>query len=119
MARKLFLSPTLVGAAAVLIWGSAVPIVKTVEDRIGLLAFMGFNYAAMATFGVVIHLVRRRIPSQNEIFRKRHFYAQWVFFVLHEGLLAAGVYFVEQKSLPVWIGLFFFTRVTGESVVTS
>ena len=75
MARKPSLNPTLAGACSVAIWGSALPIVKLVEDRIGLLAFMGFVYSAIAAFGVISYWVRRR-PLPAGLFRKRPFYAR-------------------------------------------
>jgi drug/metabolite transporter (DMT)-like permease len=98
-------SPTLVGASSVLIWGGALPIVKAVEDQIGLLAFMGFTYATMAAFGLINHLLRlrRRPLPENAIFPNRYFYGRWLFFVLHEGLLTAGIYLVQRRHMPFLI----------------
>lgn len=100
MAKKLSLSPTVSGACAVLIWGSALPIVKVVEEQIGLLAFMGFTYTAMVTFGVGHHLLSRRALPAAAIFRSPGFYARWLFFVLHEGLLAVGIFLVQKQHMP-------------------
>jgi drug/metabolite transporter (DMT)-like permease len=90
----------MVGACSVLIWGSALPIVKAVEDQIGLLAFMGFTYAAMAAFGLINHLLRFRPLPKKTIFRNRYFYGRWVFFVLHEALLMAGISLVARRHMP-------------------
>ena len=46
MVKRLAGQATAVGTISVLIWGSALPITKAIEDRIGLAAFMGFAYAA-------------------------------------------------------------------------
>lgn len=88
------------GAFSVLIWGVALPIVKVVEDQIGLLAFMGFTYMSMFAFGAIHHLLRRNPLPGAAIFRNRYFYARWLFFVLHEGLLAAGVSLVWKPHMP-------------------
>lgn len=88
------------GACSVLIWGSALPIVKVVEEQIGLLAFMGFTYAAMVAFGVAEHLVSRRALPGAQVFQNPYFYVRWLFFVLHEGLLATGIYLVQKSHMP-------------------
>ncbi|HWZ52334.1 MAG TPA: hypothetical protein VNW54_12810 [Granulicella sp.] len=103
MAKKFSVNPTLAAACSVLVWGSALPIVKVVEDKIGLLAFMGFTYAAMAGFGVLNHSLRRRPLLEETIFRNPYFYARWLFFVLHEGLLVAGIYTVQKRHMPFLI----------------
>jgi drug/metabolite transporter (DMT)-like permease len=99
MANKFSLNPTLAGACSVVLWGSALPIIKVVTGQIGLLAFMGLVYATMAVFGIISHFLGRR-SFPKAIFRNRFFYARWLFFVLHEGLLTAGVYFVQRQHLP-------------------
>jgi len=88
------------GATAVLIWGGALPIVKMVEEQIGLFAFMGFTYTAMVSFGIIHHLLRRRPLPAAAIFRNRYFYARWLFFVAHEGLLNVGIYLVQKRHMP-------------------
>ncbi len=100
MAKKLSVNPTLAGACSVLIWGGALPIVKVVEDQIGPLAFMGFTYATMVAFGVLTHWLRRRPPLEEAIVRNPYFYARWLFFVLHEGLLITGIYLVQKRHMP-------------------
>jgi drug/metabolite transporter (DMT)-like permease len=100
MAKKFSVNPTLAGASSVLIWGSALPIAKVVEDQIGLLAFMGFTYGAMVAFGVIHHSLRRRPLLEESLFRNPYFYARWLFFVLHEGLLISGIYIVQKRHMP-------------------
>ncbi len=102
MAKKVSLNPTLAGACSVVIWGSALPIVKLVEERIGLLAFMGFAYSVIAAFGLISYWLRRR-PLPAGLFRKRPFYARWLFFVLHEGLLTAAIFLVQKNNMPLVI----------------
>ena len=100
MAKSFSVNPTLAGAFSVLVWGMALPIVKVVEDQIGPLGFMGFTYAAMVCFGVLNHSIRRRPLPDATIFRNPYFYARWLFFVLHEGLLITGIYLVEKRHMP-------------------
>jgi drug/metabolite transporter (DMT)-like permease len=88
------------GAFSVLIWGIALPVVKVVEDQIGLLAFMGFTYGAMFAFGAVHHLARRDPLPNKAVFRNPSFYARWFFFAGHEGLLTAGIYLVQKPHMP-------------------
>lgn len=39
---RLKLDPTFAGGFSVLVWGCAIPIAESVEDRIGLITFLGF-----------------------------------------------------------------------------
>jgi drug/metabolite transporter (DMT)-like permease len=100
MAKASALNPIMAGAFSVLIWGVALPVVKVVEDQIGLLAFMGFTYGAMFAFGAVHRLVRRDPLPNKAIFRNYSFYARWLFFVFHEGLLTAGIFLVQKAHMP-------------------
>ena len=101
--KKPAIDATATGAFAVAVWGSALPIVKLVEDRIGLLAFIGFAYTAMVVFGVVRFILRPEAISLRAIFRNRFFYGRWLFFVLHEGLLNLGIFLVQKRHMPFLI----------------
>lgn len=101
--RRATLNPTLLGVAAVLIWGSALPTVKLIEQQIGPLAFMGFAYTAMAAFGVLQHLMRNRPLPSSQTFRNPFLYARWFFFVLHETLLYLALGLVAPAHLPFLI----------------
>jgi len=103
MAKRFSLSPTVVGAFSVLIWGCALPVVKVIENQIGPLAFMGFSFTAMVVFGGVYHWLRSETLPDPAIFRSCYFYARWFFFVLHEGLLIAGIYLVRKQHMPLVI----------------
>jgi drug/metabolite transporter (DMT)-like permease len=97
---RLRLDPTLAGGFSVLVWGCAIPIAKSVEDRIGLVAFLGFAFSVMAAFGVARHLLLRESLPDLGIFRDWRLYARWSCFVLHEGLLAASLALVQRRHMP-------------------
>jgi drug/metabolite transporter (DMT)-like permease len=94
------IDPTLAGSFSILVWGCAIPIAKSVEDRIGLVAFLGFAFTAMAVFGVLRHLLLREPLPDRRIFRDWRLYARWFCFVLHEGFLAASLALVQRRHMP-------------------
>jgi drug/metabolite transporter (DMT)-like permease len=100
MASRFSVNPTMAGLCSVLIWGIALPVVKVVEEQIGLLAFIGFAYTAMVIFGAFHHLLLRRPLPRKTVFRSRSFYGRWSFFVLHEGFLALAVSLVHKQHMP-------------------
>jgi len=97
------INPTLAGGFSVLVWGCAIPIAKSMEDRIGLMAFLGFAFSAMSAFGIVRHLLKRERIADRKIFRDWRLYARWLCFVLHEGLLAASLALVQRRHMPLVI----------------
>jgi len=76
------------------------PIAKSVEDQIGLVAFLGFAFTAMAVFGVIRQLLLREPLPDRGIFRDWRLYARWSCFVLHEGFLAASLALVQRRHMP-------------------
>ena len=99
MARRR-LDPTFAGGFSVLVWGCAIPIAKSVEDRIGVVAFLGLAYTTMALFGALRQLLRREALPSARVFRDWRLYTRWLCFVLHEALLAASIALVQRRHMP-------------------
>jgi drug/metabolite transporter (DMT)-like permease len=97
---RLKLDPTLTGGFSVLVWGCALPIAKSVEDAVGVVAFLGFAFTAMAIFGAMRHLLLREPLPDGGIFRNWRLYARWLCFVLHEGSLAGALVLVQRRHMP-------------------
>lgn len=95
--------PTLAGVLPVLIWGASLPIYKAVEEQIGLLGFMGFNYMAMCLLGVALRVAFGRPWPSRAVFRQPALYGRWIFFVLHEALIVTAVALVQPVHLPLVI----------------
>lgn len=97
------INPTAAGLLPVLVWGASLPIYKTVEERIGLFGFMGFNYAAMCLAGLALRFLFHRPWPKRAVFRQPALYGRWAFFVLHEAMIVTAVALVQPEHLPLVI----------------
>jgi drug/metabolite transporter (DMT)-like permease len=94
------MNPTLIGVFSVVVWGIALPFMRIVEDRIGCIGYVAITFTGPGLIGIANQLLRRNRFLTKVHLLNPYFYARWLFFCLHEGLLVLAVSMVQKQNMP-------------------
>src|SRR6185437_15439802 len=78
--------------------GVSVPLVRMLEEHIGVLGYCGLMYLSIGVLGCAAHKLRRP-PWRAAIFLSPYFYARGLSFVLHDALQLTAILLVQKQHL--------------------
>ncbi|MDP9127131.1 MAG: hypothetical protein M3N08_02565 [Pseudomonadota bacterium] len=98
--RRLTINPTLLGSFAVLVWALALPVARSIETEIGVLAYIGSLFGATAGLGFLAHRLRGEPLVPRGVLRNQLFYARWFLFLGNIPCVMTAVYIVHKPYVP-------------------
>ncbi len=99
-----FGSPTVAGLAAVLVWGTALPVVRLCEEHVGAVIVALALFVGGGLIGFMSNATRG-VRLDRAAFRHPLLYVRWGSFVLHEVCIIAAVTLVSKAGLPLVVFL--------------
>ena len=102
------MNPTLTGVFSIFVWGMALPIVRLLQEQIGILAVLGVVYVFCGTAGIIRLFTSKNPLPTIDIFKRPALYGRWIFFVVHTAAIATAISIVQDKHVPFVILLNYF-----------